>query len=214
MTDALVLDSAAEQWPTAAAVALALANDLRILEDTVAALGDVPVPSTAAEYEALTEVRASVRAKKDEIIEFRQAAVRPWKGVTNAIEAAVRPHVKACDAIDFDFAGKLAAYQRARLEADRAAQAAAQAAAKADDSPALLQALEASTALAARPTGGAVRTRWVVQSVDPGALPAEWWCPNREALDRYADAHRGDDPPVVPGVTFRQDVSVANRRNR
>ncbi len=194
-------------------IALELAARQRELEEDAKpeSLATIVVASEA-DYTLVTELRAGVRAVKDELVTLRQGAAQPWKKVAATIEEMFRPAIKAAEAIETDFRGKLEAYQAARLLAEREAREAATAAAMADDSEALVEALNESTALAQRPDGGRVAVRWVVKRIIADMLPDEYWCPDAAKIDAVAKAHKGDEPPVIPGVVFEQSVSVAVRR--
>lgn len=164
-------------------------------------------------YAVVTDLRTKVRAIKDELVTLRQGAAQPWKKVATTIEAMFRPGIQAAEQIEADFRLKLESYQVAKLTAEREAREAATAAAQADDSGALVAALQASTDLAARaPDGGRTSVRWTVKRIAQDLLPDEYWTPDVAKIEAIAKAHKGDDPPVVPGVIFEQAVSVAVRR--
>ncbi len=164
-------------------------------------------------YEIVTALRGDVRTQRVALVKLRQDAAGPWKKVATTIEEMFRPAIRAAETIEADFKGKLEAYQMAKAKRERDALAAATAAAQADDSEALVVALTESAALAHRPAGGgSVTKRWVRKRIAPELLPDEWWTPDLEKIDAVAKAHKGDDPPVIPGVIFEQAVSVAVKK--
>lgn len=165
------------------------------------------------DYAVVTELRASVRSTKDELVTLRQSAAQPWKRVATTIEAMFRPAIRAAETIEADFRGKLEAYQLAKVQREREARELATQAAQSGDSATMLAALTESAALAqATPDGGAVRLQWAVERVVQDLLPDEWWTPDTAKIEAVAKAHRGDEPPVIPGVIFKQAASVAVRR--
>jgi len=166
-----------------------------------------------ADYATVTEYRAQVRRSKDELVALRQKAAQPWKRVATTIEEMFRPGIRAAETIEADFRGKLEAYQAARILAEREAREAATIAAETDDSTALVEALTVSTALAQATPGGGRRTvSWAVKRIVPDLLPDEWWTPDTAKIEAVVKAHKGDEPPVIPGVIFEQSVSVAVKR--
>lgn len=171
------------------------------------------VVADEADYTLVTELRTEVRAKKDAAIKLRQTAAQPWKKVATTIEDMFRPLVQAYEKIENDFRGKLEAYQVAKVKAEREARLAATEAATAGDDAALVTALSASTVLA-RPIadGGRVSLKWTVKRVVADLLPDEYWTPDMAKIEAIAKAHRGDEPPVIPGVVFEQTASVAVKR--
>lgn len=165
------------------------------------------------DYAVVTELRASVRSAKDELVTLRQSAAQPWKRVATTIEAMFRPAIRAAETIEADFRGKLEAFQLAKVQREREARELATQAAQSGDSATMLAALTESAALAqATPDGGAVRLQWVVERIVQDLLPDEWWTPDTAKIEAVAKAHKGDEPPVIPGVVFKQAASVAVRR--
>lgn len=171
------------------------------------------VVESESDYQLVTTLRAKVRATKDDLVRLRQTASQPWKKVGDAIDAMFRPSVRAAETIEADFRAKLEAFQVAKIRAEREAREAATKAAQADDSDALVSALNASVELA-KPVadGGRVSTRWTVKRIVPDLLPAEYWTPDIAKIEAVARAHKGEDKPVIPGVVFEEAVTVAVRR--
>ncbi len=166
-----------------------------------------------ADYAAVTEFRARVRANRDELIAIRQGAAQLLNKVATTIEEMFRPAIRAAEAIEADFRAKLEAYQVAKVKAEREAREAAAKAANAGDDGAMLEALTTSAALAQRtPDGGRVALRWTVKRITADLLPAEWWTPDVAKIEAVAKAHKGEEPPVIPGVVFEQVASVAVKR--
>ncbi len=170
------------------------------------------VVTDATTYTEVTALRTEVRAELDSTVKLRQAAAQPWKKVATTIEEMFRPTVKALECIESNIKGKLEAYVIAKAKAEAEANARALKAAQADDSTALTTALTESAALAQRDEGGRVVLSWVVDRVAPDLLPDEWWTPDHAKIAAVAKAHKGDEPPVIPGVIFKRDASVAVRR--
>lgn len=165
------------------------------------------------EYALVTGMRGEVRKIHDELVALRQAAAQPWKKVATTIEAMFRVGIQAAERIEADYRAKLEAYQVKKIQAERAAREAATKAAQADDGQALVAALTQSAALAAPiADGGRVSLRWTVKRVAADLLPAEYWCPDMAKIEAVAKAHKGEDPPVIPGVVFEQVASVAVKK--
>ena len=208
---ALTPESALERARAEVAITLAAIQKDAEADAMPEALATITVDD-AGDYTIVTGIRAEVRAKKDELVRLRQTAATPWKKIATTIEEMFRPAIRALEAIEADYKSKLEAYQLAKVKAEQEARERATAAAMADDSPALVEALSESAALAVRDDGGSVRTRWVVKRISRDLLPAEYLMPDTAKIGLVAAQHRGDEPPVIPGVVFALDVSVAVRR--
>jgi hypothetical protein len=175
------------------------------------ALAEIVVASDD-DYRIVTELRTQARAERDALVKLRQDAAGPWKKVATTIEEMFRPSIRGLETIEAHMRAELEKHVVAKAQAEKAAREAAIEAAQAGDDGAMVEALNQSIELATPLGGGRQAMRWAVKRVAEDMLPDEYWTPDLAKLEAVAKAHKGDDPPVVPGVIFEQVASVAVRR--
>ena len=151
---------------------------------------------------------------KDASLEMRSNATGPLYKIVKQVEAWFRPLVKASDDAERHLKSKIGAFKVQLFEAQHAAQAAAVAAAQKQDTSTVVEALNASTALAtASETHSTARMRWTVKRINPDLLPDEYWTPDTARIDAVAAAADGaGDAPVIPGVVFERMALVGAKR--
>jgi len=168
---------------------------------------------TAEEYEAVDAVLSDVVRRKDAATAMRTSATGPLYKATKTIESWFAPYLGALTGLEVLLKGGMGTYRLAQAEREREAREAAAVAADADDSEALTEALTVAAEAAQAPAGRAsVGFEWRVARIVEDLLPREWWTPNTKRIDAHAKAHKGDDPPVIPGVVFERVAKIGARR--
>jgi hypothetical protein len=145
---------------------------------------------------------------------MRKSATGPLYGVIRTVEAWFRPLVVALESSEKTLKGAMGAFRVLREREEREARELAARAAE-TNAPAeeLVAALTVASTAAAKPDARATtRFMWRVETVNPHAMPIEWLMPNIPALDKMASRHKGDEPPVVPGVTFERVAQIGARK--
>lgn len=168
---------------------------------------------TAEDYAAADELLSEIVRRKDALVAMRKTATGPLYETIKTVEGWFRPVVQLLEGSEKHLKGELGRFRLRAAEEERKAREAAAAAAKAGEAEALLASLTTAAQAAAAPAGRAtVGTYWAVESVDAAALPREYLVPDMPALTAMAKAHKGDTPPVVPGVKFVRAAKVGARR--
>ncbi len=171
--------------------------------------------STVESEDELVEADAMLTAvvrKKDAVVAERTKVT----SLTRAVEAMVRPAVKAWTEAEDTLKGAIGAYRLAKLEASK--ELAAEVSAELTETNALslegLQKITESQALVSRDAGeSTTRYAWKVKRLVPELLPDEWWTPDEVKIAAHARAFPGDgDAPVIPGVVFERTPIVGARR--
>jgi len=168
--------------------------------DTAEAVGSVLI-ARLREYDIAKETREK----------YTGPAHKTWKNLCELFD--VKPHEALITAIK----GALGAWQKrvevARLEAEQVARAAL----VAGDVQALTTSLQTFNAPEQKAEGVGSRKVWKVKRYNTAmmipssdALPG--LVPDASAIAAFARAHRGEDPPVIPGVIFEQEIEIFGRR--
>lgn len=164
----------------------------------------------AGEYAAVDAALSDVVRRKDAVIAMRKSATSPLYGVVKTVESWFRPVVVALESAETRLKGTMNAYLVAQHAREREARAAI---ATASEGVELVAALAVATEAGAPPAGRAtVAFVWIVDRVIVDLLPDEWWTPDTAKIAAVAKAHKGDDPPVIPGVVFKRDAKIGARR--
>jgi len=149
--------------------------------------------------------------RKDALLAMRKRATGPLKTAAKEIESWFKPAVAALETCERHLKGELGAFRLAQATEAREAREAATVAAEAGDSAGLLEAL--NSADETPPEGRATcRMVWQVARINEGLVTREWLIVDRKRIDATARKHRGDTPPVIPGVTFEQVAQIGARR--
>lgn len=186
------------------------AADVATLQLEAEASGAFPdfLIETPDEYASVDAWLSDVVRKKDAVVSMRQTATGPLKATIKVIDGWFLPVVRALERSETRLKGHMQEYQLAVREADRKARLAVATAPEGDE---LMMAL--ATASAAPPAGRATTSfGWAVKRVLPDLLPDEYWIPDEKRLAEVARAHKGDEPPVIPGVVFESIVRIGARR--
>lgn len=229
--------AATEIVPAAAApvtIAPSVLVDLKKLEETRAGLeryAAVVAERTAeivAElplYKAITVSNADELATadatlttlvrwKDDTLAMRTNATGPLYKIVKLVEAWFRPLVQATNEAETHLKAQIGAFKVQLFEAQQAANRAAVVAAQSNDRETVVEALNASTAIAtASETHAGTRMRWAVKRINPDLLPDEYWCPDTAKIEAvFAAADGNGDAPVIPGVIPERVAAITAKR--
>jgi len=166
---------------------------------------------SADDYTFADGLLSELVRRKDAAVAMRKRATGPLKEAAREIESWFRPLVTALERCEAHLKGEIG---RWRIDEDARALAARDAAAKAaqaGDVDAMHEALDTATAPS---TSGrsTVRYRWAVKRIVRDLLLPEWLVPDEKRIAKLAREHKGDEPPVVPGVVFEREAIVGARR--
>lgn len=206
----------AGEAPPVLALALPLSADelaglLAEAQDKAEACVGLECP-TADAYETCQGLLAEVVSDRDAVVAMRTESTQAADRAVRAIRATLKPILDALEVAEGYVRGAMGGYLKAKAEAEREVQAAALEAATTGDADGLVEALTASTELAASPEQAA-RWRWVVKRIAKDLLPPEYLIPDEAAIKAVARAAgSGEEPPVIPGVVFEREPVVAVSR--
>lgn len=171
--------------------------------------------ATDDEYAFADQLLTHVVQRRDAAIAMRRQATVPLYAVIKTVEGWFKPLVDADTCSERHLKDAMSRYRLAQAEAEREARELAAQAAAEGDAETLLAALTVATEAGAKPAGARATTKfaWRVKGVPyPAAVPREYWCVDRAKLDALAKAHKGDDPPIVPGVEFERVAQIGAKR--
>lgn len=169
----------------------------------------------AETYELADAMLTSVVRAKDAAKAMCQSATLPLYGVIKTVEGWFRPYAQVLGGDELHLKSEIGNYRLALAAKEREERAAALAAARANDAPALLEALGNVAEAQAKPEGRAtIRFEWAVKRVVEDLLPDKYWSPDMTKIEAEvkAQGYTGDEPPVIAGVVFERRVAVGARR--
>lgn len=165
--------------------------------------------TTPEEYEFADATLTEIVRKRDAAIAMRGEATGPMYKAIKVVEGWFRPVDQALSAAIKDLKGALGTYRIEQSKRESAARELAAKAAETGDAETMITALTTAATVAAPPPGAArVALRWVRKRIAADMLPQDWWTPDLAKIDAFAKAHKGDDPPVIPGVIFERTADV------
>jgi hypothetical protein len=150
----------------------------------------------------------------------------PIKELEKRIDTLFKPGVEAARLVVNTLRGLLEGYEKLKREAQRKALAEAAKVATHADATKLHTALVAAADAAPTQLEGTsfVRT-WIVKRYTIGCvapdgqhrtaatmIPDVFWSIDEKALARVGREHKGDEPPVVPGVVWAEELSSRVRK--
>jgi hypothetical protein len=189
-----------------------LATEQRKAEDLAIALRGATCES-ADEYSALDTILSEVARKKAAVLEMRKGYTAPLYGVIKRVEGDFRPLVSSLETCEAALKGAMGAYRVACERAEREARELAAKAAESGDAGALVEALTVASEAGAKPDARATTTFfWRVKVCNPAAMSREFLVPDLPRLEKLARAHKGDAPPIVPGVTFERIAQIGAKK--
>lgn len=167
----------------------------------------------AETYTAADETLSDAARRLDALERMRTSVTAPLLAVKRTVDAWFAPGKDALESIIAHLKSELGTYRVKQLAAERKAREEAAKAATAGDGQALLTALTVAEAAGQAPEGRSTTTFvWVVDRIAADMLPAEWLVPDEKRIAAHARAWRGEDAPVIPGVTFRREAKIGARR--
>lgn len=158
-----------------------------------------------------SEVIATLKRAAKALEEEELAATRPLMATLAKIRGWFAPARKAAqDARKAWDGAVLASDQRRRLEAGQAAQLVQEALAVGDVATA--QAAHTLVNPPAPTEGLQVRRNWVAIVIAPDLLPREYLVPDQKKINEAmrAAVKETGEPPVIPGVKFKQEERLAS----
>lgn len=165
--------------------------------------------TTPEEYELVDATLTEIVRKRDAMLSMRGEATGPMYKAIKVVEGWFRPVDKAFASAIADLKGALGAYRLEQAKREREARELAAKAAETGDADTMITALTTAATVAAPPPGAArVALRWVRKRIAEDMLDDAWWCPDLAKIDAFAKAHKGDEPPVIPGVIFERTADV------
>jgi hypothetical protein len=171
------------------------------------------VVTDADAYTLADELLSDVARRKADVLAMRKSATGPMYVAVKTVEAWFRPLVTALEASERALKTGMGAYRLACAEREREARELAAKAAETRDAGALVEALTVATEAGAKPQGKATaRYVWAVESCNLPAMSREFLVPDMPALETLARTHKGDEPPIVPGVTFVRRAIIGARK--
>lgn len=178
------------------------------------ALAGCTIEDDADARSANTELR--LRATELAAVEAMWKATKePIKEAEKRIDALFKPGIDAARLVVTTLRNLLEGYEKLKREAQRKAFAAAGAAATQASPAALNTALAAAADAAPTELDGTsfVRT-WKIKRIVEGLLPfshsnseRHYWVPDLKKIAAVGRAHKGDEPPIIPGVVWEEDLS-------
>jgi hypothetical protein len=206
MTDALAVASPIASVEVAALQLEAEADAAEILSAVIV--------TDAEGYEAADELLSDIARREDAALAMRRSATVPAYQSIKTIEGWFKPWLGALGTAKAHLKTQLGNYRLRQAEVERQARLDAAALAEAGgNGDELIQSLTLAAEAAEKPAGRATASfGWRVARIAADMLPAEWLCPDVARIEGFAKAHKGDEAPVIPGVTFERVAKIGARR--
>jgi hypothetical protein len=167
----------------------------------------------ANDYTLADALLTDVAQRKADVLAMRKSATGPMYTAAKTVEAWFRPLLTALEASEAALKRVMGQYRIALEKREREARELAAKAAEASDAKALVTALTVASEAATKPAGRATaRYVWAVESCNPPAMSREFLVPDVSRLEALARAHKGDEPPIVPGVVFVRRAIIGARK--
>jgi hypothetical protein len=169
---------------------------------------------TPEDYAIVCHLLTEICKREDAAIAMRKSATGPMYQSVRTIESWFKDLLGACAAARAHLKKEVARYEIARKNSELEARRLAAKAAETGDAGTLITALTTAADAAERVPGGTARIAfgYVVKRIAADMLPDEWWCPDVARIEAVAKAHKGDEPPVIPGVVFERVALVGAKR--
>lgn len=185
----------------------------------LAALRGQTIENDADAQEANAYLRERAR-ELDAVEQMLADTLAPVRETEKRIKALFQPTIVKCKEVVSALRSMLASYEKLRREQQRKALAEAAAVAQQRDPQKLAAALDKAETLAPQKLEGTsfVRT-WKVERIARDLLPFDpinearnFWTPDLKKIEAIGRGHKGDSPPVVPGVIWVEDFSPRVKR--
>jgi hypothetical protein len=180
---------------------------------------EITTPAVAAIV--LADLQDKLRIK-DATTKIRDSFCQPIRKVANDLAAGLfNPTIKAFEAYELKAKAKLGAFELAQDAARKALTAQAADAARANDVAGMTVALQGANQIAlAKPEGASFTFSWKVKRLEPELMLGysvdveQFWSPDMSKIEAEAERQgtHSEEPPIIPGVIFERDASVAVRR--
>lgn len=193
----------------------ATAEDVAKLEAAAADLASLQAEievTDDASYGAADELLTQAVQLLDAAKICRSSVTGPVYKAIKEVEARFKPAMSQLEGFILRAKTEIGRYRTTLANEAHAARQAAALAAQTGDADGLVDSLNAADALSAPVVGAGakVKIRWVVKRITPELLPfPAWWCPDEAAIQEVALAHKGEEPPVIPGVVFERVAAVS-----
>ena len=149
----------------------------------------------------------------DKVSAVKKETLAPLKETEKRINALFKPLLDAGADLTGRLRNMLTVYELEKRKVQRVALEAAAEAASSPEPEALLEALQDVQDAAPTALEGTSFTRvWVVKRIVLDLLGPEWLMPDEKKIAAYGKAHKGDDPPGIPGVVWEEQLSSRVRR--
>ncbi len=163
-------------------------------------------------YAVVGQILIAKLREKDAAQEFADRYTKPAYRNWQDLLALFKPTKIAYEKIELALKGAIRSWEFAQAQEKEQARTDARAALATGDVPAMTEALSIANAPEARAEGVGTRFVWKVKRYVLDLMRPEDMIPNEAKINAIARAHRGEDPPVVPGVVFEKDVIVSGKR--
>lgn len=180
---------------------------------------EITTPEVAAIV--LADLQDKLRVK-DATTAIRDKFCQPIRKVANDLASQLfNPTIKAFEAYEDKAKAKLGAFELAQAETRKALTAQAADAARANDVGTMTTALQAANQIAlSKPAGASFTFTWRVKRLQPELMLGwsegveQYWSPDMTKIQDEAERQgtHDEEPPVIPGVIFEREASVAVRR--
>lgn len=149
----------------------------------------------------------------DKVSAVKKETLAPLKETEKRINALFKPLLDAGANLTGRLRNMLTVYELEKRAVQRKVLETAAQAASSPEPEALLEALQEVQDAAPTALEGTSFTRvWVVKRIIRELLQPEWLMPDEKKIAAYGKAHKGDEPPVIPGIVWEESLSSRVRR--
>lgn len=171
------------------------------------------VVADEADYTFADSLLTDVVRRKDALDTMRKSATAPMREAIKTVDGWFKPVLTLLADAEAHVKRAMGAYRLERDAREAEARAIAADAAAEGDAATLIEALTLAADAAEKPEGRATTTFvWTVKRVIRELLPTEYLMPDERKIAAVARAHRGEEPPVIPGVVFEREARIGARR--
>lgn len=197
--------------PHTAADAAAIQRQAEADADEIEA--SITVIATPEAYAVADEILTEIVTRKDALEAMQSSATVPLNAVLKTIRGWFAPGRAALERAEKHIKAVMGNYQLAKARTERLAREAAAVAAATDEGEGLIASLTLATEASQKAPGRATaRFIWVVERIAADLLPAEYFIPDEKRIAAEGRAHKGDEPPVIPGVVWTREAQIGARR--
>lgn len=192
----------------------------QVLANTqLAGLKGQSIENDSDAQEANDYLRERVR-ELDAVEQMLADTLSPVRETEKRIRSLFNPTIYKCKEVVTTLRSMLASWEKHRREEQRKALAEAAKIAQERNPDKLAAALERAEDLAPKKLEGTYFVRvWKVESIireqlafDPKDEEKNFWTPDLKKLEAIGKAHKGDAPPIMPGVVWVEELSPRVKR--